>query len=394
MLNEADTEASPQRPAAAGEPEVLARREGGALAVALSGEWTTRTIGKVDAAMRALESETGISALTFDLAGISAMDTAGAWIVQRLAVHARIAGARVAIAGAGDSARTLLGAVETLAQKGEQAPVGRPRPAFLRMIEGLGRLSYRTRDQFFIAMHILGAAIRGSQLKIGRQRAVSPAAIVTQIERMGVGALPIVMLMSAIVGAIITQQSAFQLKNFAGELFTVDLVSVLVLRELGVLMTAIMMAGRTGSAITAEIGSMKMREEVDALTVMGLNPIGVLVFPRLIGMLVALPLLTVAAHAAAVGGGILMAWGYADIPPSVFIQRMHDWIDMTTISSGMFKAPFMAMIIAIIGSMEGLLVEGSAESLGRHVTATVVKSIFLVIVIDGFFAVFYGVIDF
>lgn len=393
-MNEATTEASPGKPSADATPRVATARDGGRLLVSLSGEWTTRTVSRVDAAMRALEAAAGQSALAISLAGVTAMDTAGAWIVQRLAVHTRLSGIAVSVEGGAPGSATLLAAVEVLAAKGEPPTGAAPRPMLFRGLDALGQLTYRTRDQFFIAMHILGAAIRGSQMKVGRRRAVSPAAIFTQIERMGVGALPIVMLMSAIVGAIITQQSAQQLKNFAGEMFTVDLVSVLVLRELGVLMTAIMMAGRTGSAITAEIGSMKMREEVDALTVMGLNPIGVLVFPRLIGMLVALPCLTVAADAAALGGGIIMAWWYADIPPAVFIQRMHDWIDLTTISSGMFKAPFMAMIIAIIGSMEGLLVHGSAESLGRHVTATVVKSIFLVIVIDGFFAVFYGAIDF
>lgn len=391
MLNEAPVDASPAAAAAAG---VESSRDGDRLILRLRGDWRTRTVSQIDSAMRAFEREAGLGVVDIDLSGVTGMDTAGAWIVQRLSVHARLSGTRVALHGGAPGAETLLDAVGQAAERGGPAEPA-PRRAFaIRMLASFGQLAYRTRDQFFISMHILGAAIRGSQLKTGRQRAVSPAAIVTQIDRMGLGAVPIVMLMSAIVGAIITQQSAQQLKNFAGELFTVDLVSVLVLRELGVLMTAIMMAGRTGSAITAEIGSMKMREEVDALTVMGLNPIGVLVFPRLIGILVALPLLTIAADAAALGGGIAMAWWYADIPPSVFIQRMHDWIDMTTITSGMFKAPFMAMIIAIIASMEGLLVQGSAESLGRHVTATVVKSIFLVIVVDGFFAIFYGAIDY
>ena len=159
-------------------------------------------------------------------------------------------------------------------------------------------------------------------------------------------------------------------------------------------MTAIMVAGRTGSAITAELGSMKMREEIDALTVIGLNPVGVLVFPRLVALVVALPLLTVIADAAALGGAMLMAWFYSDITPQAFIQRMHDWIDLSTIFSGMIKAPFMALIIGVIASMEGLLVHGSAESLGRHVTASVVKAIFFVIVVDGLFSVFYGAIDY
>ena len=150
-------------------------------------------------------------------------------------------------------------------------------------------------------------------MKLGRGHASIMAAIVNQIDRMGVGAIPVVVLMSAIVGAIVAQQGAYQLAYFGADIFVVDLVGILVLRELGVLMTAIMIAGRSGSAITAEIGSMKMREEVDALTVIGLNPIGVLVFPRLVALVIALPCLTIAANFAALGGAIVVSWFYSDI---------------------------------------------------------------------------------
>ena len=174
----------------------------------------------------------------------------------------------------------------------------------------------------------------------------------------------------------------------------VDLVGILVLREIGVLLTAIMVAGRTGSAITAEIGSMKMREEVDALTVIGLNPIGVLVFPRLVALVIVLPCLTVAANLAAVGGAIFVSQVYSGISPATFLDRMQTAIDLSTVFAGLIKAPFMAIIIGILASVEGLKVGGSAESLGRHVTAAVVKSIFVVIVVDGLFAMFYAAIDF
>jgi phospholipid/cholesterol/gamma-HCH transport system permease protein len=200
--------------------------------------------------------------------------------------------------------------------------------------------------------------------------------------------------MSAIVGAIVAQQGAYQLSYFGADIFVVDLVGVLVLRELGVLMTAIMIAGRSGSAITAEIGSMKMREEVDALTVIGLNPIGVLVFPRLVALVIALPCLAIIANFAALGGGILVSYVYSDISPTAFIDRLRVAIDVSTIAAGLIKAPFMALIIGIIGAVEGMKVKGSAESLGRHVTASVVKAIFIVIILDGLFAVFYAAIDF
>src|SRR5690606_10277790 len=209
---------------------------------------------------------------------------------------------------------------------------------------------------------------------------VNPAAIFNQIDRMGVGAIPVVVLMSGIVGAIVAQQGAYQLRYFGADIFVVDLVGVLVLRELGVLLTSIMIAGRSGSAITAEIGSMKMREEVDALTVIGLNPIGVLVFPRLVALVIVLPCLTVAANIAAILGAMVVGWAYSGISPEAFFDRLTSAIDHTSVLSGLIKAPFMAMIIGIIASVEGMKVGGSAESLGRHVTASVVKSIFVVIV--------------
>jgi phospholipid/cholesterol/gamma-HCH transport system permease protein len=161
-----------------------------------------------------------------------------------------------------------------------------------------------------------------------------------------------------------------------------------------VLLTAIMIAGRSGSAITAEIGSMKMREEVDALKVMGLNPIGVLVFPRLLALVVALPLLTVIANFAALFGAAMVAYAYSGITFDVFLGRLREAIDISTIASGMIKAPFMALIIGIVAAVEGLKVGGSAESLGRRVTSSVVKSIFVVILVDGLFAMFYAAIDF
>src|SRR5690606_33064058 len=253
-----------------------------------------------------------------------------------------------------------------------------------------GERVYEMRDDFIAAMNILGATIRGGQMKLGRGHGINLAAIFNQIDRMGVGAIPVVLLMSAIVGAIVAQQGAYQLRYFGADIFVVDLVGILVLRELGVLMTAIMLAGRSGSAITAEIGSMKMREEVDALTVIGLNPVGVLVFPRLVALVVALPCLAIAANFATLMGAMAITWLYSGITPSAFIDRMSASIDVSTILAGLIKAPFMAMIIGIIASVEGLKVGGSAESLGRHVTSSVVKSIFVVIVVDGFFAIFYA----
>jgi phospholipid/cholesterol/gamma-HCH transport system permease protein len=216
--------------------------------------------------------------------------------------------------------------------------------------------------------------------------------VVFHIEAFAFRSLPIIALINFLVGCIVAQQSIFQLQKFGAATFSVDLIGILTLRELAVLLTSIMIAGRSGSAITAELGSMKMREEIDALRVMGLNPIDVLVMPRILALLISLPLLTFLADIAAIFGGLLVAWSYGGISPEVFLGRLQSAIALNTFLVGLIKAPFMAMVIGLIAAMEGLATQGSAESLGRQVTASVVKSIFMVIVVDGIFAMFFAAI--
>ncbi len=375
-------------------PLVEEREDGARVTWALSGVWNTRSVHRVDAQMRAFESGETRGDIVIDITDVVRMDTAGAWLIERLAAAKQAQGAHVEIVGASAAARILLPAVRDALEQREPSGPG-ARPFFLiRWLEALGRATDSAWRDFLAGMYILGATIRGAQMKLGRGHAVNMAAIFNQIDRMGVGAIPVVMLISSIVGAIVAQQGAYQLRWFGAEIFIVDLVGILALRELGVLLTAIMVAGRSGSAITAEIGSMKMREEVDALKVIGLNPVGVLVFPRLVALVIAVPCLTIIANASTLGGGMLVALIYSGIPPEAFIDRLHASIDMSTIFAGMIKAPFMALIIGIIASVEGMKVGGSAESLGRHVTSSVVKSIFVVIVLDGLFAMFYVAIDF
>ncbi|CAN7488187.1 MlaE family ABC transporter permease [Mesorhizobium caraganae] len=376
------------------QPRVAVGEEGGVLGCAFSGIWTTSTVALIDAEMRKIEQRKGFQTLALDLSHIEKIDTAGAWLIDRLVSVFEKKGVEIKMQGQSDVASILLGAVgEAVRREPESGRVRRPN-IILRGLEAVGRRVYEMRDDFLASMNILGATIGGAQMKLGRGHAINPAAIFNQIDRMGVGAIPVVVLMSAIVGAIVAQQGAYQLNYFGANIFVVDLVGVLILRELGVLMTAIMIAGRSGSAITAEIGSMKMREEVDALKVIGLNPIGVLVFPRLVALVIALPCLTIIANFAALGGGIIAAWLYSGIAPSAFIDRLRGAIDISTIFAGLIKAPFMAMIIGTIASVEGMKVGGSAESLGLHVTASVVKSIFVVIILDGLFAIFYASIEF
>lgn len=374
-------------------PLVQAERGEGRIRFVLSGPWITQTVAHVDRAMREHE-KSAKGNLTVDLSGLTEMDTAGAWLIERLARAVGGANGKVVFENVRESHRVLLEAAAEIPRAAKANSLGSDRSRFASVFALIGRTSIDFRDDFLLSMHILGATVRGGQMKLGRSHGVSFAAIVHQLDRMAVGALPVIILMSFIIGAIIAQQGAFQLRYFGAEIFVVDLVGVLVLREIAVLLTAIMVAGRSGSAITAEIGSMKMREEIDALTVIGLNPIGVLVFPRLVALVIALPLLTIVSNVAALAGAALVAQSYSGISISAFIARLHDVVDLTTYFAGMIKAPFMALIIGIVASAEGMKVKGSAESLGRRVTASVVKAIFVVIVVDGLFAMFYAAIDF
>jgi len=363
------------------------------LTLVLKGRWNTHTIHLVDNEVRRLETRDAREAVIV-VRDVTGLDTGGGWLIERLAFRLAGRGAKVTLEGAQANLLHLLHSVgRTLERPDENA---RPaRPSWLSLFfEVVGRRAVNSGRDFMMAMYILGSTIHGAQLKRNRSGGLSLPSVITQIDRMGAGAVPIIVLMSFIVGAIIAQQGAFQLRYFGAEIFVVDLVGILVFRELGVLLTAIMIAGRSGSAITAEIGSMKMREETDALKVMGLNPIGVLVFPRLVTLAVILPLLTVVSDISALVGAALVAALYSGIPVDSFLARLNDAVWLSTYFAGLIKAPFMALIIGIIASVEAMKVGGSAESLGRCVTSSVVKSIFIVIVVDGFFAVFYAAINF
>lgn len=374
-------------------PTLSATQEGDLLNIVLAGDWTTHSVGPIDGEVRALEGRSGVQKVRIDLSQMGRMDTAGAWLVDRLGKSYRHSGTPVQMLGGTEADDVLLEAIGK--EEEPEPPASEPKPFFiLRGLEAIGRAMYRAKDDAVDALYILGATIRGGQMKAGRGHSINFAAIVNQIDRMGVGAIPVIVLMSGIVGAIVCQQGAFQLRYFGADIFVVDLVGILVLRELGVLMTAIMVAGRSGSAITAEIGSMKMREEIDAMKVIGLNPVGVLIFPRLLALVIALPCLTIIADFAAIGGALWVGWTYVGIEPVAFLDRMRAAIDYSTMAVGLIKAPFMALVIGIIAAVEGMKVGGSAESLGQQVTSSVVKSIFIVVILDGLFAMFFAIIDF
>ena len=217
-------------------------------------------------------------------------------------------------------------------------------------------------------------------------------ATVHHFERVSWQAIPIILLITFVIGAIIAQQGYFYFRKFGAQDYVVNLVGVLVLRELGVLIVAIMVAGRSGSAFTAELGAMKMREEIDALRTMGLDPIEVLALPRVVALVVGLPILTFLGALAALFGGALVAWLYGGMSPATFILRLQQAVSLSDFEVGLIKAPCMALVIGAVACAEGMRVAGSANSLGLQTTASVVKSIFLVIVLDGLFAIFFSAI--
>ena len=214
--------------------------------------------------------------------------------------------------------------------------------------------------------------------------------MVHHVDNVGWRAVPIILLITFLIGCIIAQQGIFHFRKFGADIYVVDMLGILVLRELGVLIVCIMVAGRSGSAYTAELGSMKMREEIDALRIMGFDPVEVLILPRILALIIAVPLLTFLGAIAALYGGGLVCWLYGGIDPEIYLQRLKEAISLQTFQVGMIKAPFMALVIGSVACVEGMAVKGSAESLGMQTTVSVVESIFLVIVLDGLFAIFFA----
>jgi phospholipid/cholesterol/gamma-HCH transport system permease protein len=357
------------------------------------GDWVIAQAAHLDAALRDLLgglAEKHVRHISVDLSAVAALDTAGAFLLARLERRVVRGGGEFDWSGS-DSGRAVLIERVRQALAEEERP---PRPPTTSLLQDIGATVVSVGTDARRLLLILGGTVQEAASIFVRPGSFRASAVGRQMEVAGVRAVPIIVLMSFLVGGIIAQQAAFQLRYFGAAVFTVDLVGILTWRELAPLLTAIMVAGRSGSAITAELGSMRMREEIDALRVMGLDPVNVLVLPRVLALIIVLPLLSVLAAFASLGGAMLTLWFYVDITPVAFLDRLREAIDFSSFLSGLIKAPFMALTIALIACSEGMAVRGSAESLGTHTTASVVKSIFMVIVVDGIFALFYAGIDF
>lgn len=379
---------SPDGSAVQGAADFDLIKESGVWRVLARGPWTLGAIAAIDGRLRSLETE-AFPALIVDTNGVDRLDTSGAWLVERMRRRALKNGVPFEHIDR-QTRHTRLTQVVRDDNKGDD--ISLEQGFTVNPVESIGRMVSGAVRDFLTACYLIGACIQGAQMKRGHRGTVRFNAVINQMDHMGVRAIPVIFVMSFLVGGIIAQQGAYQLSRFGAELLTVNLVGILHLREIGVLITAIMVAGRTGSAITAELGTMKMQEEVDALQVMGLNPVGVLIFPRLVALIICMPILTLLSDAAGLLGAIVVCMLYLGISPEQFVAALESGIGTRHVFIGLIKAPFMALVIGLVAAVEGSKVEGSAQSLGQHTTSSVVRAIFLVILLDGLFAMFFAAI--
>lgn len=373
-------------------PAITVEEHGGDVLLVVSGRWTAPHAAEVERlAAMILEATRGGGSVRIDLAAVERLDTLGAWVLDRTRHELGDRGQPADFVGARPEHQTLL---DEIAYRGFQEPTRVKTSRVVDFLADVGRAVVDAGKDFVRGVSFLGEVMVALFAVLINPRRFRFPALVHQLEFIAFRGVPIIALISFLVGAIVAQQGIFQLQRFGATPFVVDLIGILVLRELAVLLTSIMIAGRSGSAFTAEIGSMKMREEVDALRVMGLDPVQVLIVPRVLALIVSLPLLTFLSMMSALLGGGLVSWFYGGISPEIFLARLQGAIALSTFLVGIIKAPFMALVIGLIASLEGLAVQGSAESLGRQVTSSVVKSIFMVIVVDGLFAMFFAAINY
>ena len=365
--------------------EFSVSREGERPTVALTGDWTANSLG--DAPARLAQAVKPESALKVDIRKVHRLDTAGAYALIRAigrdfdlkTVQARPESAR------------LLELVGT-AVRVEPVPLARPRgfhELTVRIGKGVVNVGYEWIDTLAFLGHLLVVVARAFVYLFTNPKRIRWAAIFSLAERAGLDAIPIVAVTSFFIGAVVGLLGANMLRQFGAEVFAVELIGIAVLREFNIIITAVLLAGRSASSFAAELGSMKMNQEIDAMQVMGVDPFEALVLPRFVALLATIPLLTFVATVAGLFGGMVVVWSVLDLGPAFFLQRIVDNVGATHFWVGMSKAPVMAAVIAGIGCRQGLEVGGDVESLGRRVTAAVVHAIFAIIMIDAAFALLF-----
>ena len=365
------------------------RLQGDRLVLTALGPWTAVHAHNLEPVIdRESAPNAQVRAVDIDLSQVKPLDTFGAWLIERLARAWRAHGAEIRIIGMAEDYRGLVDEVREANTK--VVPPPPTQNTIITMLEVVGKSIVKIIEASRLILQMIG------QVSVVWGRAILHptkfrwTSMVVHIDRVGLNGVPIMLLVTFLIGCILAQQGIFHFRKFGAGIFVIDMIGILVLREVGVLIVSVMIAGRSGSAYTAELGSMKMREEIDALRTMGFDPVEVLILPRIVALVISLPLLAFLGSMSALYGGCLVAWLYGGIQPEVFVARLREAISLETFLVGIIKAPVMAFVIGLVAAVQGLQVEGSAESLGARTTSSVVISIFLVIVLDGFFAIFFA----
>ncbi len=365
-------------------------QDGQTLRLAAHGDWVVRGLGAVDAQLRGLNLPRGVRA-EFDLSDIDKADTTGAWLIERTRMAIKDAGS-VTLKGAPTALGQLLDQVAHAYAEAETVPP--KRLSLLSSLEGLGRGLVGSVNEGLHILSFTGRTIHAMLRWTYMPQRIRITPIIYHMEQVGLNAVPIISLISFLIGAVLAFLGSDMLREFGAQVYTVALVSFAFLREFGVLLTAIMLAGRSGSAFTAQIGSMKGREEIDAMSALGLDYVELLVVPRVIAMIICLPMLTFLADIMGLIGGGVVLFAFEGISPAQYFIRLENVTEIQHFNVGMIKSVFFAAAIAIIGCYQGLKVEGSAESVGQRTTLSVVEAIFTVIVLDALFAIYFIEIDY
>lgn len=366
---------------------VVLREESGKAFLDVSGDWVVETVGQIDQTLRDIEAAVDPGAIVFNFEHLGRIDTSGAYVLGRMTRRCAQPDGAFHFQGDHRTAQRLIAEVRartTICTTDESSSYGF-RATLSRIGQGLEAMLDEVLDTF----GFLGRTIMVGLSTLARPSRLRLVPTVWAMEEVGVNAMPIIATLSFFIGAVVAFMGANLLQTLGFSVFTVELVGIAVLREFGVLITAIMLAGRSDSAFTAQIGAMKMQQEVDAMRVLGLEPFEVLVLPRVIACTLMAPLLTFGAMISGIFGGMIVAWTAQDISPTLFIARFHQELPWDHFLVGMSKAPVFGLVIAIIGCRQGMQVTGDVESLGRRVTASVVQSIFAVIVLEALFAMMY-----
>ncbi len=326
--------------------------------------------------------------MQIDMAGVTRLDTAAAWALTTLSARFEAAGQRVEIKGLGAGPQSLLRTVADAMPKPTEEQMS---PLTLTdRLAGLGEAVAGAMKFLLALVGYFGLFLAGLARSLRHPSEFRLTALIHHCEEVGVKAVPIVALMAFLIGVVLAFQGSTQLRQFGAEVFVVDLIAISILRELGILLTSIIVAGRTASAFTAAIGSMKMREEIDAMRTLGIDPAMSLFVPRILALVIMLPILGLIANLMGLLGGGLMAWIELGISPAMFSTRLIDGTDISHVTVGMVKAPVFALIIGVVGCHAGMQVKSNAESLGRMTSTAVVTAIFAVIVADALFSIFFA----